>query len=216
MSAFKVVLVGDGAVGKSTYMKRLMTGEFGRRYVATLGVEIYPFVLHTNRGPICFNVWDTAGQEKFGDLRNGYYVDADAYIVMFDTTSRITWNSVPMWHRDVIAKNSKWSREGHMEGAHLPGVLCRNKADIGKTCVKSSEVTAYSKVESIKSFHISVRSNYQIERPWVYLARQLLDDPDLEFVNSPAGAPPIAGPMIRALPLCSLEQRIVDESDQAV
>lgn len=41
---------------------------------ATLGVEVHPLVFHTNRGPIKFNVWDTAGQEKFGGLRDGYYI----------------------------------------------------------------------------------------------------------------------------------------------
>jgi GTPase SAR1 family protein len=43
-------------------------------YLATLGVEVHPLVFHTNRGPIRFNVWDTAGQEKFGGLRDGYYI----------------------------------------------------------------------------------------------------------------------------------------------
>lgn len=42
--------------------------------LATLGVEVHPLVFHTNRGPIKFNVWDTAGQEKFGGLRDGYYI----------------------------------------------------------------------------------------------------------------------------------------------
>lgn len=41
---------------------------------ATLGVEVHPLVFHTNRGPMRFNVWDTAGQEKFGGLRDGYYI----------------------------------------------------------------------------------------------------------------------------------------------
>lgn len=41
---------------------------------ATLGVEVHPLTFHTNFGTICFNVWDTAGQEKFGGLRDGYYI----------------------------------------------------------------------------------------------------------------------------------------------
>ena len=44
---------------------------------ATLGVEVHPLVFHTNRGPIKFNVWDTAGQEKFGGLRDGYYIKGE-------------------------------------------------------------------------------------------------------------------------------------------
>ena len=42
--------------------------------LATLGVEVHPLNFHTNRGTIRFNVWDTAGQEKFGGLRDGYYI----------------------------------------------------------------------------------------------------------------------------------------------
>ena len=53
---FKLVLGGDGGTGKTTFMKRHLTGEF-EKYVATLGVEVHPLVFHTNRGPIKFNVW---------------------------------------------------------------------------------------------------------------------------------------------------------------
>ena len=70
---FKLVLVDDGGTGKTTFVKHHLTGEF-EKYVATLGVEVHPLVFHTNRGPIKFNVWDTAGQEKFGGLRDGYYI----------------------------------------------------------------------------------------------------------------------------------------------
>jgi len=71
---FKCVLVGDGGTGKTTFVKRHLTGEFEKKYVATLGVEVHPLVFNTNRGSIRFNVWDTAGQEKFGGLRDGYYI----------------------------------------------------------------------------------------------------------------------------------------------
>jgi GTP-binding nuclear protein Ran len=67
-----MILVGDGGVGKTTFVRRHLTGEFEKRYVATLGVEVHPLKFFTNLGPIQFNVWDTAGQEKFGGLRDGY------------------------------------------------------------------------------------------------------------------------------------------------
>ena len=72
----KLVLVGDGGTGKTTFVKCHLTCEFEKKYVATLGVEVHPLEFHTNRGPIKFSVWDTAGQEKFGGLRDGY--DAQA------------------------------------------------------------------------------------------------------------------------------------------
>nr|XP_054102928.1 GTP-binding nuclear protein Ran-like [Callithrix jacchus] len=96
---FKLVLVGDGGTGK-TFVKRHLTGEF-EKYVATLGIEVHPLVFHTNRGPIKFNVWDMAGQEKFDGLRDGYYIQAQCAI-MFDVTSRVTYKNVPNWDRDLV------------------------------------------------------------------------------------------------------------------
>lgn len=82
------LLVGDGGTGKTTFVKRHLTGEFEKKYVATLGVEVHPLLFHTNRGPIKFNVWDTAGQEKFGGLRDGYYIKGSRKIFLFQKTRR--------------------------------------------------------------------------------------------------------------------------------
>ena len=54
---FKVVLVGDGGVGKTTFLKRHLTGEFEKKYVATIGVEVHALSFHTTRGKITFNIW---------------------------------------------------------------------------------------------------------------------------------------------------------------
>lgn len=73
----------------------------------------------TNFGEILFNVWDTAGQEKFGGLRDGYYIQGQCGIIMFDVTSKITYKNVPNWHRDLerVCEN-------------IPIVLCGNKVDV--------------------------------------------------------------------------------------
>merc|ERR1712193_197803 len=99
---FKLVLVGDGGTGKTTFVKRHVTGEFEKKYIATLGVEVHPLTFYTNYGQVIFNCWDTAGQEKFGGLRDGYYIQGQCAIIMFDVTSRVTYKNVPNWHRDLI------------------------------------------------------------------------------------------------------------------
>ena len=92
MPTFKLVLVGDGGVGKTTFVKRHLTGEFEKKYVATLGVEVHPLVFHTNRGALRFNVWDTAGQEKFGGLRDGYYIQGLYKLIKWRAFSRGYFN----------------------------------------------------------------------------------------------------------------------------
>lgn len=69
--------------------------------VATIGVEVHPLDFTTNRGKLRFYCWDTAGQEKFGGLRDGYYIHGQCAIIMFDVTSRLTYKNVPTWHRDL-------------------------------------------------------------------------------------------------------------------
>jgi hypothetical protein len=66
--------------------------------------------------PPALNRRDTAGQEKFGGLRDGYYIHGQCAIIMFDVTSRLTYKNVPTWHRDLcrVCEN-------------IPIVLCGNK-----------------------------------------------------------------------------------------
>jgi GTP-binding nuclear protein Ran len=125
-------------------------------------------------------VWDTAGQEKFGGLRDGYYIQGQCGIIMFDVTSRITYKNVPNWHRDLerVCEN-------------IPIVLCGNKVDV-KVCsyhllchgptkltslqerkVKTGAVTFHRK-KNIQYFEISAKSNYNFEKPFLWLARKLV------------------------------------------
>uniref|UniRef100_A0A8C0THE0 GTP-binding nuclear protein Ran n=1 Tax=Canis lupus familiaris TaxID=9615 RepID=A0A8C0THE0_CANLF len=175
---WKLVLVGDGGTGKTTFVKRHLTGEFEKKYVATLGVEVHPLVFHTNRGPIKFNVWDTAGQEKFGGLRDGYYIQAQCAIIMFDVTSRVTYKNVPNWHRDLVRVCE-----------NIPIVLCGNKVDIKDRKVKAKSIVFHRK-KNLQYYDISAKSNYNFEKPFLWLARKLIGDPNLEFVAMPALAPP--------------------------
>ncbi|KNC86414.1 GTP-binding nuclear protein Ran [Sphaeroforma arctica JP610] len=175
---FKLVLVGDGGTGKTTFVKRHLTGEFEKKYVATLGVEVHPLQFHTNLGPIIFNVWDTAGQEKFGGLRDGYYIQGQCAIIMFDVTARVTYKNVPNWHRDLVRVCE-----------NIPIVLCGNKVDIKDRKVKAKNIVFHRK-KNLQYYDISAKSNYNFEKPFLWLARKLAGANNLEFVASPALAPP--------------------------
>lgn len=170
--------MGEGGVGKTTFVKRHVTGEFEKQYIATLGVEVRALQFHTNHGPIVFNCWDTAGQEKFGGLRDGYYIHGQSAIIMFDVTARDTYKKVPEWHRDLVRV---------CEG--IPIVLCGNKVDVKNRAVKPKQINFHRK-KNLQYYDISAKSNYNFEKPFLWLAKRLTNDPNLKFVESPALAPP--------------------------
>ena len=175
---FKLILNGDGGTGKTTFVKRHITGEFERKYIATLGVDVHPLGFDTTYGKIIFDVWDTAGQEKFGGIRDGYYIEGKCAIIMFDLTSRITYKNVPNWHRDLVRVCG-----------NIPIVLCGNKADVKDRSVKPKDVQFHRK-KNIQYYDISAKSNYNFDKPFLWLARKLSGAPDLNFVEMPALAPP--------------------------
>jgi len=165
-------------VGKTTFVKRHLTGEFEKKYVATIGVSVHPLDFHTNFGALRYNVWDTAGQEKYGGLRDGYYIQGECAIIMFDVTSRITYKNVPNWHRDLtrVCEN-------------IPIVLCGNKVEVKERKVKTKQINFHRK-KNIQYYEISAKTNYNFEKPFLYLARKLTNEAQLAFVEAPALAPP--------------------------
>jgi GTP-binding nuclear protein Ran len=130
---FKLVLCLSGGVGKTTFVKRHKSGEFEKKYVATLGADVHQIPFQTNHGLIKFNVWDTAGQEKFAGLRDGYYIKAKCAIIMFDVTSRISYKNVPNWHRDLTRVVED-----------IPIVLVGNKCDKDRA-VKTKTIVFHRK-----------------------------------------------------------------------
>ncbi|KAJ1362791.1 hypothetical protein KIN20_024482 [Parelaphostrongylus tenuis] len=150
----------------------------GSLLAATLGAEEHPLIFHTNHGKIRFNVWDTSGQELYGGLRDGYYSGGHCSIIMFDVTARVTYKNVPNWHRDLVRVCE-----------NIPIVLCGNKVDAKDRKVKAKMIQ-FHRNRNMQYYDISAKSNYNIEKPFLWLASRLLNDPNLEFVARPALAPP--------------------------
>ena len=94
IQSYKIVIVGDAGVGKTTFVNHHLNGGFSGKYISTLGVDIHPIHFKTNYGEIIFDVWDIAGQEKFCGLDDRYYIEARGVIAMFDTTAISTLRNV--------------------------------------------------------------------------------------------------------------------------
>jgi len=167
---FKIVLVGDSGVGKTSFIKRHRNGSFDGKYIATQGVDVVPLTFNTNYGLITFKIWDCAGQEKFGGLRDGYYYNADGAIVMFDLGSRVTFNNINKWvsHVKNIVPDCSF-------------VICGNKSDLPDKEVDITNIIILD--DNMKLYCVSAKTSFRYEMPFLHLAKKLTNHDDLEFVE---------------------------------
>ena len=171
--SYKIVLIGDGGVGKTTFLRRFKNYGWSSEYIPTIGVNVIQLTFYTNYGLIKFSVWDCAGQEK--NLNSTYYNNADGAIIMFDLTSKISYKHVPNW----IESLRKVSPDAHV-------VICGNKSDINYGKVTHKDKQKHLQINwnsQLTYYDISTKSAYNYDKPFLCLMRQFTTHSDLEFVN---------------------------------
>lgn len=105
---FKLVLLGDSAVGKSSLVLRFVRGQFFEYQESTIGAAFLTQTVALNDTTVKFEIWDTAGQERYHSLAPMYYRGAAAAIVVYDITNRVSHAPPPrVWPRSPIPPVSR-------------------------------------------------------------------------------------------------------------
>uniref|UniRef100_A0A6J0URH5 Ras-related protein Rab-39B n=1 Tax=Pogona vitticeps TaxID=103695 RepID=A0A6J0URH5_9SAUR len=100
---FRIVMLGDSTVGKSSLLKRYAEGVFLDSMDQTVGVDFYVhFVEIEPNLRIKLQFWDTAGQERFRSVTRSYYRNSAGGVLVFDLTNRASFENIKNWHQDVI------------------------------------------------------------------------------------------------------------------
>ncbi|KAJ7342026.1 hypothetical protein JRQ81_008412 [Phrynocephalus forsythii] len=121
---FKVLVIGELGVGKTSIIKRYVHQLFSQHYRATIGVDFALKVLHwDSRTLVRLQLWDIAGQERFGNMTRVYYKEAVGAFVVFDVTRGSTFEAVSKWKHDLDSKVLL------PNGSPIPAVLLANKCD---------------------------------------------------------------------------------------
>ena len=94
---FKVLILGDAAVGKSSLVQRFVHGKFERQYLMTIGMEPYTRFEDINGTIICYSLWDIAGEDKFKVMRKMFFQGATGSLVAFDLTRRSSFDKLESW-----------------------------------------------------------------------------------------------------------------------
>ncbi|ELT90055.1 hypothetical protein CAPTEDRAFT_178029 [Capitella teleta] len=174
-TAIKVVIVGNGAVGKSSMIQRYCKGIFTKDYKKTIGVDFLERQIEVNCEDVRLMLWDTAGQEEFDAITRAYYRGAQACVIAFSIVDRDSFEAIQDWKRKV-----------EDEVGQIPTVFVQNKMDLAdETLVAQKEVDDLVANSRLKLFKTSVKNNVCVDDVFKYLAEKYLEQLDERFEEQP-------------------------------
>uniref|UniRef100_H2SUT8 Ras-related protein Rab n=1 Tax=Takifugu rubripes TaxID=31033 RepID=H2SUT8_TAKRU len=120
---YKILVIGDLGVGKTSIIKRYVHHNFSPNYRATIGVDFALKVLNWDQETVRLQLWDIAGQERFGNMTRVYYREAMGAFIVFDVTRPASFEAVTKWKEDLDSKVTL------ANGKHIATLLLANKCD---------------------------------------------------------------------------------------
>lgn len=163
-TAIKVVVVGNGAVGKSSMIQRYCKGIFTKDYKKTIGVDFLERQIEVNNEDVRLMLWDTAGQEEFDAITKAYYRGAQACVLAFSTVDRDSFEAVESWKKKV-----------EDEVGEIGMVIVQNKIDlIDDAVVEPEEAENLAKRLRLRFYRTSVKDNLNVEEVFRYLSEKYL------------------------------------------
>ncbi|KAL3280033.1 hypothetical protein HHI36_017540 [Cryptolaemus montrouzieri] len=130
----KVVILGDGRVGKSCLMNRFVSNQFDEHSFHTIGVEFLNKDLNLDDCTYTLQIWDTAGQERFRTLRTPFYRGSDICMLTYAIDDKSTFSNLQMW------KNEFLYYADIKENTPFPFIVVGNKSDLSSTEREVSQV----------------------------------------------------------------------------
>ncbi|XP_010909337.1 ras-related protein RABA5e [Elaeis guineensis] len=162
---FKIVIIGDSAVGKSNLLSRYARDEFNINSKATIGVEFQTQSVDIDGKEVKAQIWDTAGQERFRAVTSAYYRGAVGALIVYDISRRTTFDSVSRWLQELSTHSD----------TTIARMLVGNKCDLenirevsvedGKSLAEAEELffietSALDSTNVQKAFEIVIRDIY--------------------------------------------------------
>ncbi|KAK2954672.1 putative Ypt/Rab-type GTPase ypt7 [Blattamonas nauphoetae] len=169
----KVLVVGDLGVGKTSFIQRYVHNMFDREYKATIGVDFaYKLIQISSDKVVRLQLWDIAGQERYGNMTRVYYKEALGAIVVFDLSRPNTLDSVKKWKQDIDSK----VRLPDANESPLPVILLANKCDLVKNSINPTQLDLFCKENGfVKWFETSAKDGTHVEDAANFLVKQILE-----------------------------------------
>lgn len=164
--SFKIIVLGDGGVGKTSLTIRFVSGAFRDIYKVTLGVDFFVKTVEIKENRYKLMIFDTGGQERFSKVRPLYYKSAKGALLVYDRTDPESFQNLDVWMKEI----EKFSPS-------IPMVMVGNKSDLtDKITVPNELVGQFAENEGIPNFNSSAKLDNNIVAPFMKLVELIIND----------------------------------------
>jgi len=160
---FKIVFLGEGAVGKTSLVGRYVYDSFEGDYLATIGTDIHIKMVHIGDTVVKLVIWDIAGQDNFAQLRRAYYMNASGAFFVFDTTRPETIERVDEWLNALFTVTGK-----------IPLVLLENKVDL-ESAIMEGVRDSVKKQHKVPIIQTSAKEDMNVEEAFKKMTEEILE-----------------------------------------
>lgn len=180
---FKITLLGEGAVGKTSLRKNFLGETFDRDYMMTLGADFATKTVEVDDFDVTMIIWDLAGQPRFSIVREGFYKGTRGALLVFDITRPDTYEQLADWVRELLKNNN---------GKKVPIVLIGNKNDLRgslHTTIPEEYGEKYAKALSswsgyeIPYIETSAKFGDNVEKAFQILIKQIIKSTQTEAIH---------------------------------
>ncbi|CEO98682.1 Ras family [Plasmodiophora brassicae] len=164
----KVIVVGNGQVGKTSMITKFATGDFTGQYKKTIGTDFMEREIQvpSKGASIKLMLWDTAGQEMFSEITRNYYRGAGAVVYAFSSVDRDSFEAIEKWRHRVLEEC----------GDTIAEVLVQTKTDlISQAVMTPNETESLARKLNLKLYRICTKENKLVDEVFQYLSEQYLD-----------------------------------------
>ncbi|CAN6479940.1 unnamed protein product [Victoria cruziana] len=163
---FKIVLIGDSAVGKSQILARFARDEFSLDSKATIGVEFQTRTLVIQQKSIKAQIWDTAGQERYRAVTSAYYRGAVGAMLVYDITKRQTFDHIPRWLEELRSHADK----------NIVIILAGNKCDLeDQRVVPAEDAQEFAQREGLFFLETSALNATNVESAFLTVLTEIFN-----------------------------------------
>mmetsp|Transcript_35632 Transcript_35632/g.92891 ORF Transcript_35632/g.92891 Transcript_35632/m.92891 type:complete len:226 (-) Transcript_35632:359-1036(-) len=166
-SLFKLVLIGDSGVGKTSILTRFAENTFQESFISTVGVDFRVRTLNVKGRAVKLQIWDTAGQERFRTITSAYYRGADGIVVVFDLTNEESFDHVETWFDEIERYCS----------SSVSKIIIGNKHDLDdQRQVTAEQAKEFAARVSSPYIETSAKTDKAVEDAFMAMASSILEE----------------------------------------